>query len=185
MLLDLSPSDLGISREDCAMITNRSGIGYQEVYSGPDMTLCIFLLRAGACIPLHDHPEMHVCSRLLFGRLRVVSFDFEGSLARFHSDKVVGPDPVTYSLGPHDGNLHELEALDDCAFFDVLTPPYGDGRDCNFYRRGPAQNGCCALTRVYPRYSTQTFEYNGPAFQGSEGKKSQLACASHASSSSI
>merc|ERR1719367_600064 len=115
--------DLAVSPRDVAAL--HADIGYQEVYSGPDLTLCIFLLRAGARLPLHDHPGMHVYGRLLFGRMRVQSFDFDAPSqsprARFsatlHSDAVLGPTPTTYQLGPQEGNLHELEALEDSAFF--------------------------------------------------------------------
>ena len=38
----------------------------------------------------------------------------------------------TYWLGPEAGNVHYLEALEDCCFFDVVSPPYSpqEGRDC-------------------------------------------------------
>merc|ERR1719162_2546335 len=105
-------------------------------------------MAAGARIPLHDHPDMHVFGRLLHGRMRVLSFDPEpyplvqqstdsrlpaGSCwARRRPDEILGPEPTTYGLGPEDGNLHELHALEDCAFFDVVVPPYNpaEGRDC-------------------------------------------------------
>merc|ERR1740121_2693218 len=136
------------------------------------MTLCIFVLRRGAKIPLHDHPDMHVFGRLLFGRLRVRSYDpedpepwswaqswedpFGGSGARrakLRSDSIVGPAPTTYSLQPGAGNIHELEALEDSAFFDVLTPscdPRGE-RDCTYYSRdGPEDAQSCVLTPTEP-----------------------------------
>merc|ERR1712018_772661 len=128
----LHAEDLGVSPEDTLVIRSRSGIAYQEVYSGPEMTLCIFLLRKGAGLPLHDHPDMSVFGRLLFGRMRVLSFDFVepnhrqptshlgafGYAGVLQSDCTIGPEPTMYSLGPQEGNLHEITALDDCAFFD-------------------------------------------------------------------
>jgi hypothetical protein len=36
----------------------------------------------------------------------------------------------------HD-NLHELRALDDLCFLDVLRPPYIDGRVCTYYTATP------------------------------------------------
>jgi len=69
-LSSLTPQDLGVSPEDAARARSRSGVAYQEIYAGADMTICIFLLRAGAQIPAHDHPGMHVFGRLLFGRMR-------------------------------------------------------------------------------------------------------------------
>eukprot|EP00439_Symbiodinium_sp_Y106_P079814 s322_g18.t1 len=146
-LSSLTPQDLGVSPEDAARARSRSGVAYQEIYAGADMTICIFLLRAGAQIPAHDHPGMHVFGRLLFGRMRVRSYDFidggesgvggsdEPRRAHYYGEEVLGPAPVTYGLGPEEGNIHQIEAVDDCAFFDILTPPYNPcgGRNCNYF----------------------------------------------------
>eukprot|EP00747_Dinoflagellata_sp_TGD_P178579 gnl/TRDRNA2_/TRDRNA2_27757_c0_seq1.p1 gnl/TRDRNA2_/TRDRNA2_27757_c0~~gnl/TRDRNA2_/TRDRNA2_27757_c0_seq1.p1 ORF type:complete len:379 (+),score=14.44 gnl/TRDRNA2_/TRDRNA2_27757_c0_seq1:57-1193(+) len=175
----LQAEDLGISSRDVAAVTGRSGIGYQDVYSGPDMTICIFMLRAGAVIPLHDHPNMHVFGRLLFGRMRVRSFDPDPQPCQPHfrsrrgatlrSDKVSGPSPVSYGLGPQEGNVHELQALDDCAFFDILTPPYdsGAGRDCTYFFHEPVDpnTGRCLLVEYQPAdFTTESVRYKGPPF---------------------
>jgi len=170
----LGAADLGVCPEDTSKIAAPSGIGYQGVYAGPEMTLCIFILRKGAVIPLHDHPGMHVYGRLLFGRLRVRSYDPEGPFdagtrrAVLRSDTVIGPSPTTYSLGPEEGNVHELEALEASAFFDVLTPSYDPrtGRDCNYYRReGDVNSKHCVLLPVdLWDFSMDTLAYRGPAF---------------------
>eukprot|EP00913_Durusdinium_trenchii_P011411 g10716.t1 len=34
-------------------------VGYMDVGQNSDVTLCMFLLKKGASIPLHDHPQMH------------------------------------------------------------------------------------------------------------------------------
>mmetsp|Transcript_60053 Transcript_60053/g.110334 ORF Transcript_60053/g.110334 Transcript_60053/m.110334 type:complete len:347 (+) Transcript_60053:113-1153(+) len=219
----IQAADLCVRQEDALQL--RTGIGYQEVYSSPEMTLCIFLLRAGASIPLHDHPGMHVFCRLLFGRMRILSFDPEpssdafssrgaGALAEeapcsawrhgsggrggsagrlerheaaslasaerapglpfgarwasLHSDEVLGPEPSTYSLGPDKGNVHELEAMETCAFFDVVVPPYdpGAGRDCTYYLRekDDGTGRCILLPTIFAHFATETLRYRGPAF---------------------
>jgi len=89
-------------------------------------------------MPLHDHPGMHVYGRLLFGRLAVRNYDPQenqtGDIrkARLQKAECLGPEPTTYSLGPDDGNLHEMCAGEDCAFLDIITPPYDpeQDRDC-------------------------------------------------------
>jgi len=174
---ELSADDLQVRPEDAAGVQSRSGIAFQDVYSGRDMTLAIFILRAGARIPLHDHPGMHVYGRLLFGSMRVLSFDLEPSSGRrrrvlkasLRSDEVIGPAPTTYWLGPSAGNLHELEAIEDCAFFDVLAPPYDPyfGRNCNYYRREEADgtDGRCTLVPVNMwDFDMQSLKYRGPAY---------------------
>lgn len=114
----------------------------------------IFILPPGASIPLHDHPEMSVISRVLYGSMHVRSCDLvaEASssasettqslsssslLARVCADETIFA-PHTTELLPDHGNLHEFVAGDaiGCAIFDILTPPYepDDGRDCTYYR---------------------------------------------------
>lgn len=180
----IQANDFNVAVADVAGITCRSGLGYQEVFAGPEMTLCIFLMQAGARIPLHDHPGMRVYGRLLFGRMRVRSFDIAqpppaapgasapppGALlwAAEKAEKVMGPAPTTYSLGPKDGNIHELEALEASAFFDVLAPPYDPhgGRDCCYYRLDPwVTPRYFALLPVDPRgFTMDSLKYKGPRF---------------------
>lgn len=158
----IQAAHLGVSCEDVKGINAGSGLGYTEVYSGDDLTLCVFFMRAGACIPLHDHPDMNVIGRLLFGKIRVISFDPEpaaggqslkppgpvgSTWASLRSDRTIGPAPVTYKLGPEEGNVHELQALEDSAFFDILTPPYDpdEGRDCTYYACKESDDGFSPL----------------------------------------
>jgi len=173
----LLPEHLGVSPKDVARVTCRSGLGYQEVYAGQEMTMCVFVLRRGAKIPLHDHPGMHVYGRLLFGQLRVRSYDpsepdpwswRSERTAVLRSDCTVGPAPTTYSLGPEQGNIHELQALEDSAFFDVLTPSYDphDGRDCSYFsREGPedAEKVVLVPTEQWGFYM-DSLKYRGPPF---------------------
>jgi len=168
--------DLRVGEDDVSRIRSRTGLGYQEVYSGPEMTVCIFLLRAGARIPLHDHPGMHVRGRLLFGRMRVASFDVVSSVhadgsvwAEYRGEEVYGPQPTTYGLKPQEGNIHELEALSHCAFFDVLAPPYDPryGRNCTYYRCEQLEDGgsrCLLVPTEVAGFYMDTLQYRGPAF---------------------
>eukprot|EP00928_Gymnodinium_smaydae_P045741 TRINITY_DN30452_c0_g1_i1.p1 TRINITY_DN30452_c0_g1~~TRINITY_DN30452_c0_g1_i1.p1 ORF type:complete len:326 (-),score=50.88 TRINITY_DN30452_c0_g1_i1:40-1017(-) len=160
-------------------------IGYQEVYDGPEMTVCIFTLPKGSRLPLHDHPGMYVYGRLLFGRMRSISYDIvrggqgEGSASAsvrprkgmwpvsLKADVVHGAEPVTYNLAPDQGNLHELLALEDCAFFDILFPPYSaNGRECLYYavKRDPTSGQLCVVQDVPVGFSTEHRPYRGPPF---------------------
>lgn len=163
----LTAKDLGLSPADVANIPGRSGIGYTEVHNGRDLTLCVFMLQAGRSLPLHDHPGMHVFGKLLFGKMRALSLDLDegqAGLARLHSEEV-HTGPTTYSLGPNDGNLHELEALENCAFFDVLTPPYDPwaGRDCSYFQKQPAEAPGRFFLRPVRMFVDMAFmPYRGP-----------------------
>eukprot|EP00930_Biecheleria_cincta_P048565 TRINITY_DN33851_c0_g1_i1.p1 TRINITY_DN33851_c0_g1~~TRINITY_DN33851_c0_g1_i1.p1 ORF type:complete len:277 (-),score=35.89 TRINITY_DN33851_c0_g1_i1:28-858(-) len=168
----ITAEDLGVREQDASGIRSRSGVAYSEIYQGSDMTLAIFLLRAGARIPLHDHPGMTVFGRLLFGQMRSRSFDFEssGDQAVLHADKTLGPLPVTYSLGPAQGNIHELEAISDCAFFDLLAPSYdfARGRPCNYYKVHSSGDSDerFKLRRFEPWNFDMDFQpYRGPSFE--------------------
>eukprot|EP00933_Yihiella_yeosuensis_P042349 TRINITY_DN3689_c4_g1_i1.p1 TRINITY_DN3689_c4_g1~~TRINITY_DN3689_c4_g1_i1.p1 ORF type:complete len:307 (+),score=47.18 TRINITY_DN3689_c4_g1_i1:78-998(+) len=192
-LEELKASDVCVSEKDVAPIVEQSGIGYQEVYHSDDLTLCIFLLRKGSVIPLHDHPGMHVFGRLLFGKMLVSSYDLEPNSdataafgghhgqdfgtapkarkqcwARYISQQVFGPGPQTYGLSPSKGNIHQIVALEDSAFFDIVTPPYDAslGRDCTYYtvcEGGADPNSRCLLEVFKPRnFTTQMLEYAGP-----------------------
>jgi len=180
----LEASDLGIRCDEARRLHGSAAkVGYQEVYSGTDMTLCIFVLKAGAHIPLHDHPHMYVFGRLLFGRMRVISYNPEpatrpsgapgASWAALHSDDELGPEPTTYALGPEEGNVHELYALEDCAFFDVVMPPYDPpaGQGCNYYPLASAGGGTGSDGRylLLPSssgdFTTEPLEYFGPRFE--------------------
>lgn len=179
---NITPQDLGVSVADVGRI-----VGYQNVYESSEMTLCIFTLPKGSKLPMHDHPGMYVFGRLLFGSMRVKSYDFVGDTEKKSSnflqwgpfgsskrevvdrgEKVIGPKPVTYSLGPERGNLHEIVALEDSAFFDVLFPPYNEatGRGCNYYAiRSDETSGSLVAMPSFPhelRMGRQP--YAGPTF---------------------
>ncbi|KAL3913105.1 MAG: hypothetical protein SGPRY_008100 [Prymnesium sp.] len=50
-------------------------IEYRLIYHDERFSMAIFFLPQGACIPLHDHPQMTVLSKILFGELRVTAYD--------------------------------------------------------------------------------------------------------------
>ena len=130
-------------------------VSYHHVHSTDSLSIGIFVLPPGAALPLHDHPGMTVLSKLLFGSLRVTSYDMPGgeppSLSFFGGQErrlqcaepsisTVSAPCATMGLGPSEGNIHAFEALEHTAIFDVLTPPYSDrdGRSCHYYEKEDA-----------------------------------------------
>lgn len=114
---------------------------YVHVGDSPSVSMAVFVLPPGGCIPLHDHPDMYVFSKVLFGALGVESYDV---LAREAKAGVVGrrrPDETEAAGGvrvltPTRGNVHCFRAREWTAVFDVVLPPYdaGEGRDCTYWR---------------------------------------------------
>ncbi|KAJ4826562.1 hypothetical protein Tsubulata_024507 [Turnera subulata] len=120
-------------------------------------------------IPLHNHPEMTVFSKLLLGTMHIKSYDWvepatsageqassissNVRLAKLEADSVFTAPCNTSVLYPTTGgNIHQFTAITPCAVLDVLGPPYSkqDGRDCSYYKEFPYtafSNGELGLAR--------------------------------------
>lgn len=98
----------------------------------------------------HDHPEMVVLSKLLYGSVRVKSYDWvtppppcsrKSGLARVvAADEVRHAPCKTSVLFPRSGgNMHAFTAVTPCAILDVLTPPYSEelGRPSTYFNDIP------------------------------------------------
>lgn len=158
----------GLTAAECGLIADGPDgapggpICYHHIHSDAALSIGIFVLPKGACLPLHDHPRMTVLSKLLFGSLEVTSYDqpsappaqSSGSTSLLsllgrsrgarepHILSCGSPRRRTVSapceplrLEPVSGNIHAFNALEHTAIFDVLTPPYNDlmGRSCHYY----------------------------------------------------
>lgn len=99
-------------------------------------------------MPLHDHPNMAVYFKLMFGKLSYHSFDkveskykyndfslgeYEellGTKAKINATKskmqVLDKDNVLL-VRPSEGNMHQFIAEEDSCFFDICLPNYTDG----------------------------------------------------------
>ncbi|KAD5961096.1 hypothetical protein E3N88_12569 [Mikania micrantha] len=138
-------------------------ITYLHLYDCDKFSIGIFLLPPSGVLPLHNHPQMTVFSKLLFGTMHIKAYDWvvdDGasiSTPKANSSKgEVGPVSArlaklkvnsaftapcnTSILYPEDGgNMHCFTAITPCAVLDVLGPPYCDpeGRHCQYYRTHP------------------------------------------------
>jgi cysteamine dioxygenase len=162
-------------------------VSYMHLFSDPSFSMGVFLLPKSSRIPLHDHPDMTVLSKVLLGTLQVTSYDtgelIEGadsarrrplgrtrerrrmrcSQPREHT--VAAPAP-TLRLDPVRSNVHEFVALSDVAIFDVLMPPYNDraGRSCHYYTPSAGNAGTVELIEVeWPdELIVDSVAYRGP-----------------------
>ncbi|KAM4871811.1 2-aminoethanethiol dioxygenase-like [Thomomys bottae] len=142
-------------RRASPLAPRRPPVTYMRICETPGFSLGVFLLRAGARIPLHDHPGMHGLLRVLYGTVRVCCLDklepggawgpgapgnLEGAPPRpgvLRSTAEYTEASAPCVLSPSRDNLHQILAVrGPAAFLDILAPPYDptQGRECRYYR---------------------------------------------------
>jgi len=126
---------------------------YKPIYEGPLFHMGIFAIPRGGSIPLHDHPEMTVISKLLFGKVRLQSYDWvtkssSGGTAKKVLDEILLPPVKPHILYPSQSNLHCFTAVDPCAFFDILMPPYNETRKCSYYKIEKEENDLVEISEI-------------------------------------
>jgi len=72
---ELTADQLGVPQADMLADMPPAAILYTEIAAGDKYTMCIFALPAGAKLPLHDHPDMTVFSKVLWGKMQVSAYD--------------------------------------------------------------------------------------------------------------
>lgn len=108
-----------------------------NLHRDPTCEVGLFFLSRGQSIPLHDHPRLRVWMRLLVGRIQVTSYTWRTPPLAARHVTTLDPTSPVWQVDPVHDNLHELLALDDLCFLDVLRPPYIDGRICTYYAATP------------------------------------------------
>ena len=77
LLMDaLTPEQLRLSPPPAGAHPEGTTIRTQCVYEDALLELVVFIFPAGASIPLHDHPGMDVFSKVLYGSMGMVSYDW-------------------------------------------------------------------------------------------------------------
>jgi hypothetical protein len=117
--------------------------------------IAAFLLPKGFLLPLHDHPNMAVCSKILLGSVQVRAFsrrrdEFPDSEENLVCDQVMSEIKSSadsaWLLSASEGNYHEILPLTDCVMLDILLPPYDDhDRNCTFYSSSQRVDGLFQL----------------------------------------
>ncbi|KAG5184539.1 hypothetical protein JKP88DRAFT_181158 [Tribonema minus] len=178
--------DVGLQEGDLAgdrIWKGRQQSLYIPIAHTSKFDIAVFIIKKGNSLPLHDHPDMTVLSKLLHGKLRLKSFDWiedsrqsKGSATTVHAATCINDREVTapadaWRLGPHNGNLHDLEATETSAVLDILLPPYGNGRRCSYYKMaqdpvaGNRGNASLVLLKQVPepRGLPEFYPYTGPS----------------------
>lgn len=138
-------------------------ITYLHLSECDKFSIGIFLLPPSGVLPLHNHPQMTVFSKLLFGTMHIKAYDWvDDDGASISTPKADSSEALTEPISarlaklkvnadftapcntsilyPTDGgNMHCFTAITSCAVLDVLGPPYcdPDGRHCQYYRTHP------------------------------------------------
>jgi hypothetical protein len=112
-----------------------------DICTSRKFSIAVFIIPRGCRLPLHDHPNMCVLSKLIVGRLRYRSFTPIG----YNTNLSTGTyqcvneyktfhDP-TWALTRSVGNFHELIAEECCVLLDSILPPYHPPeRSCIYYQ---------------------------------------------------
>jgi len=129
----------------------------------PNFNVGIFLIPKGNCIPLHNHPNIFVISKVIWGSVIINSFDKkiendENNINIFNHNnsnseyifKVEENEKINLTandnqigvLTPNKNNIHEVIANEDSAFFDIIIPAYDEGqnRPCDYYEKLKIKN---------------------------------------------
>ena len=115
------------------------------VQGSDDYRLVLFFMQKGARMPLHDHPNMCVFFRMLFGKLNYKSYDKVDEKFKYNrfsldeyqellekkskiSAKLVNKGtlhgPQFLMVRPSRNNMHEFVAEENTCFFDICLPNY-------------------------------------------------------------
>lgn len=152
MLKNLSASDVGLivpSYQDSSKLL-KAPVSYIDVYECDTFTAGIFIIHKGMSIPLHDHPGMTGLCKILYGSVKVTSYDhnpliyvknenvadqIKGVPVKRRSVTILNNESDCEILLPNHGNYHAIHSIDgDAAMFDILAPPYSQTNDCQYYR---------------------------------------------------
>jgi len=142
LMNQITLADLGITERMVSSLKESVCMEVASVYNSSDdrgFTIAAFLMPAGCSLPIHDHPNMTVCSKLLCGSLEVLSLTPDRSspselVAWEERLEAVGPEDEAWLLTPSEGNIHRFSALSACVVLDVLLPPYREpARPCSYF----------------------------------------------------
>lgn len=116
---------------------------------------------------------MTVFSRVLYGTMHVRSFDWvdpsshEQGAVLVHDRAFTAGDAATALFPTAGGNIHQFEAITECAVLDLLSPPYAteEGRDCTYYQpiESPELSGKIVLQEYEP---PDEFQISSEPFRG-------------------
>ena len=115
------------------------------IEANDDYRLVLFFIKKGQVMPLHDHPNMSVYFKLMYGKLSYNSYDKIDSKFVYNQfsndeyDELLETNAVISAkkskrknlesgnlllVRPSCGNMHKFYAEEDSCFFDICLPNY-------------------------------------------------------------
>lgn len=113
----------------------------------PNYNIGVFLIPKGNTIPMHNHPNMFVISKVIWGSVLINCFDKkannEKNLEEYDVFQVEEKEKINMKkndiaiVTPDNNNIHEVIAHEDSAFFDIILPAYEEeeNRSCDYYEK--------------------------------------------------
>ena len=137
--------------EPLALPKSIKKIGYIPLIESKELTLCMFYLPESFEIPFHNHPSQHVILKVLRGNALITNCDtnttcsgqyiFGSQYEILNSSDIQLEESAKNLLlvEPLSNNIHQIRALTDIVFVDLVTPPYdaGEHRITYFSKNGP------------------------------------------------
>lgn len=152
--VNLSPELVADSGKNFTAGRDGAPVIYMQLYEDLDVNICIFILKRGVRLPLHDHPGMYGLLKVIHGKVGIQSYSVTGNKAdpqqlestsivpaiKHNVEYITAEDKVCL-LSPDSQNLHSISAIDGpAAFLDILAPPYGSERDCHYFQEVEASD---------------------------------------------
>ncbi|XP_076062212.1 2-aminoethanethiol dioxygenase isoform X2 [Oratosquilla oratoria] len=191
LLSNLTSNDINL---EAALLTDRGNfesrdgapVTYMLLYEDNDVTICVFILKRGVRLPLHDHPGMYGLLKVIHGSVSIQSYTMEPSRGNYEGifssikhplQTITAQDPAC-CLTPDMHNLHEIASVDGpAAFLDILSPPYGNDnrlgieRECHYFKEKDGSQTCHNRVQLVSILSPPDFwcdkaDYKGPPLAG-------------------
>jgi hypothetical protein len=97
----------------------------------------VFFIPKHYNLPLHDHTNMLVYSKTLYGDVEVETIEgkhSEKDLLEIEKVNIIKLKcNETSVLTPNRNNIHKVTAMQNSAFFDILIPNYTTANECCYY----------------------------------------------------
>ena len=136
-------------------------VQFVDVLDHAALSVSLIIFPPGSCIPLHDHPGMHVFTKVLVGQLDIDMLDVDHRLPCSAvpvgtSVGVGNKRSVTLRTGefceltPVVGNIHGVKCngRETAVMLDVMLPPYPSDDACHYFKATDSGAQLCVINEA-------------------------------------